>query len=97
MVCHQEDFCERCHRNTEPLSHSAGWVSGTTRHCMQCHFPLGAAGCSVCHKEAEHSAAIGSPHPPFGPVNPGCNFCHPIVPQPPHPNPGFECAICHER
>lgn len=98
MVCHQEDFCERCHSNTRPRSHrTAGWTAGPTLHCSQCHIPAGPVGCSVCHKEAEHETAIDSPHPPFGVVSPACNFCHPIVPQPPHSDPGVDCTVCHER
>jgi len=97
MVCHQEDFCERCHRNTEPRSHTAGWASGPTRHCSQCHFPAGAVGCSVCHKEADHPTAIDSPHPPFSGFI--CEECHPtpIGVFPPHQDPGIECTVCHDR
>ncbi|GAB4340257.1 MAG: hypothetical protein Kow0099_16100 [Candidatus Abyssubacteria bacterium] len=97
MVCHQEDFCSRCHRNTEPRSHSAGWATGPVRHCSQCHFPLAAAACSVCHEQAEHPSAIDSPHPPFNGFI--CEECHPTPAGifPPHQDPGFDCTICHER
>jgi hypothetical protein len=97
MACHQEDFCERCHREAEPLSHKGGWVSGPTRHCFECHFPISSTPCSTCHKEAPHPQAPASPHPPF--VGFDCAACHPggIPGRPPHPNPGVECTICHPR
>jgi hypothetical protein len=97
MACHQEDFCERCHEHAEPFSHHGGWVSGPTRHCFVCHFPISSVPCSTCHKAAPHATAPASPHPPF--VGFDCAECHPggIPGRPPHPNPGVLCTICHPR
>ncbi len=98
MVCHETDSCERCHDSTRPRSHrAAGWTSGSSLHCSQCHFPTGAVGCSVCHKETEHTTADDSPHPPF--TGFACAACHPgpIGIFPPHQDPGIDCAVCHER
>jgi hypothetical protein len=98
MSCHEEDFCDRCHDSTRPRSHkSAGWSSGPTQHCSQCHIPANAVGCSVCHKDSDHETATDSPHPPFeGFV---CEACHPSPAGvfPPHQDPGVSCTICHER
>jgi hypothetical protein len=106
-VCHQEDFCVRCHENTTPLSHAnlSLWVgvrSGRnirSRHCLNCHFPISMVNCTVCHTTPTHPSAIDSPHPPF--IG-NCTQvgCHPIgrVGEAPHPiPPGIQCTVCHMR
>lgn len=98
-VCHTTDFCVRCHEETAPRSHTAGWVTGPTRHCLDCHFPIRSAmGCAVCHKsEPQHETA---PDPPDW-HTPGmnCRLCHTPAgngaPPLTHPDPGTECTRCH--
>ena len=40
QVCHESDFCIRCHEDTPPRSHGPMWASGPNLHCAQCHFPI---------------------------------------------------------
>jgi len=100
-VCHQEDFCERCHTSTTPLSHTTSWggVNTINRHCLNCHFPVSTVSCTVCHPNPAHPSADDSPHPPFI-GNCSQSDCHPIgrAGEPPHPEPiGIQCTFCHNR
>lgn len=97
-VCHEEDSCLRCHQNTEPTSHRAGWGSPRNRHCVSCHFPEQNNRCTVCHESIEHPRAMPSPHVlAVYPEN--CALCHPGG-QPhraPHPqNSTVHCLVCHQ-
>lgn len=93
-TCHQTDFCDRCHRETAPRSHISSFGSPQDRHCVTCHFPLGAENCSVCHKSTpSHSQAL----PPPSDHTPGmnCRQCHGLTAPLPHPDKGDACQACH--
>ena len=94
-TCHQADSCERCHSQTAPLSHTAGWGSPTDRHCITCHFPLGAGtGCTTCHRGAP-SHALAAPMPPGHTPGMNCRQCHGHGAPLPHPDKGDLCTACH--
>jgi hypothetical protein len=101
QVCHTTDYCVRCHDETAPSSHRAGWVTGPTIHCIVCHFPITRRdqNCVVCHKEnPTHDTATDLP-PSHNPAM-NCRLCHNTTgaggaPRIPHPDNGTQCTICH--
>ena len=101
MVCHQTDYCVRCHQETAPMSHRGGWVTGPQRHCVECHFPIGRKdqSCGVCHKQnPEHPTAPDQPPSHVPGMN--CRACHSPpglggAPVTPHPDNGTSCERCH--
>ncbi len=94
FACHRTDFCERCHQNTQPLTHTAGWGSPMNRHCTACHYPLTESGCITCHKGTP-SHASAPPMPGWHDPAMNCRLCHGAGAPLPHPDPGTQCTVCH--
>lgn len=96
-TCHEEQFCIKCHRESKPVSHRAGWGEGLNSHCVNCHYPPERSGCAVCHEHIEHDSAMASPHN-LALFPPNCAQCHPggLPHQAPHPvNSSVHCTECH--
>ncbi len=98
-ACHRSDFCQRCHASTQPLSHTGSWGAASNQHCLNCHFPLAAAGaqqCAACHTGTP-SHTTATPTIPSN-ANHGsgavCRNCHIPVP---HADNGQACTACHSR
>ncbi len=93
-ACHTPDSCEVCHRETTPLSHGASWGGTLARHCVSCHQPLAANGCSVCHA-ATPSHALAAPKPDWHTPAMNCRQCHGLSAALPHVDNGDDCNACH--
>jgi len=94
-TCHQTDSCDRCHRDTAPRNHTAGWGSPLDRHCLTCHTPITSQeSCSVCHKGTP-SHALAAPMPPDHVPGMNCRQCHGLSAPLPHPDKGDSCEACH--
>jgi hypothetical protein len=93
-VCHRPDTCSRCHADTLPQSHTGSWGAPRDTHCLTCHFPLSANGCSICHTSTP-SHASATPMPSWH--NPGmnCRQCHGVTQPLPHVDDGSSCTMCH--
>jgi hypothetical protein len=95
-VCHQRDFCDRCHASTEPMNHVGAFGGTLSTHCLGCHFPLSAEeGCGVCHK-ATPSHLLAAPKPPDHVPGMNCLQCHGIQQPLPHVDKGDDCNTCHK-
>lgn len=97
-ACHEEQFCVKCHKETQPVSHRAGWGEHRNTHCVNCHYPEQRSGCAVCHENIEHESAMASPHA-LGLFPSNCSECHPggLPHQAPHLlNSTVHCAVCHQ-
>lgn len=98
MTCHQQgaDFCERCHAQTKPTNHLAGFGSPANLHCQSCHAPIdsaGGQGCAVCHNEnPSHDSAPPQPDTALHAGDPDCRTCHTPLR---HPDNGESCITCH--
>lgn len=94
-TCHQSDFCVSCHQSTAPRSHHGQWGAPKDKHCTNCHFPVAAENCSVCHQGTpSHDQA--KPTPPTM-VGTDCRSCHGQTPAAklPHVDNGDNCTYCH--
>ncbi|MEK6622765.1 MAG: hypothetical protein AABZ13_09815 [Planctomycetota bacterium] len=103
-VCHQEDFCVHCHTSTRPSNHTAVWGGKGTanRHCLNCHLPVPAFTCAICHTNTEHPSAPDTVHKNGDYSSQrGCTTCHDKGRgSSPHDNPrlvGVECKVCHKE
>ena len=97
-TCHEEEFCVKCHENTEPKSHRGGFGGSLNRHCVSCHFQPQNTSCTVCHEDIEHRTSGHSPHE-FGIFPSDCAECHPggLPNQAPHlMNNSVSCRVCHQ-
>jgi hypothetical protein len=101
MVCHETDFCARCHSETAPRSHHGQWARGRNLHCIQCHLPITSnPDCRVCHRtNPTHDTAL--PRPPGHPPGLNCRICHNAVggggvPPLRHVDNGQACLSCHQ-
>lgn len=94
--CHRQDFCERCHESSAPTSHRGSFASARATHCLQCHEPLGATTCNVCHNTTigHVTAAPRLPDDGVHPVAGECLVCHIHLT---HENNGDgpACRACH--
>jgi len=107
-VCHtDQEFCEHCHKTTEPRTHTAAFKGKPWLHCATCHIPLEEGNrCAVCHEGEPHANVRAEPPPPFlvqiGDIDLSepCLPCHPVADVPiPHPYntmDSTECIICHQ-
>jgi len=94
-ACHETATCERCHAEVLPLSHASGVWGGTrSTHCISCHLPLDAAGCSTCHRGTP-SHTLAPPKPAWHDAAMNCRGCHgagqPLL----HVDDGTNCNLCH--
>lgn len=99
FACHRgADFCERCHSQTQPVDHTALWGAPSNRHCLSCHFPIGAAGaqrCAACHAGTpSHNATPARPANGLHVPTANCRDCHTPLR---HPDNGMNCIVCHTR
>lgn len=97
-VCHEEDSCIKCHKNTEPRSHRGSFSAPKNNHCVSCHVPV-ENSCIMCHESIEHRTANRTPHDAGGGYTGNCAACHPggIAGTAPHLiNPTVGCLACHE-
>ena len=96
-TCHQVDFCASCHRETAPRSHRAQWGEPVDKHCLNCHFPVSAERCSVCHQDGTPSHAQAHPKPavPVHTAGSNCRGCHGVTVRLPHVDSGDDCNACH--
>jgi hypothetical protein len=98
MTCHRgDDFCQRCHSQTQPLDHTAAWGTPSNLHCQSCHFPItsaGGRGCAVCHTAGTPSHNKTPPKPSNALHGPSadCRSCHTPLR---HPDNGMACNACH--
>ncbi len=93
LVCHKQQFCVRCHQNAKPISHRGTFARGPQSHCIACHEPLNATGCSTCHKNTR--GHLSAPRLPAGPPHAGatdCRTCHSVLR---HYDDGLSCRRCH--
>lgn len=90
-VCHERDYCQECHLEKEPRSHTFLWKTRThgrlsmidRSSCMTCHRT---DFCVACHSETRptsHRGGYGNPQ------NTHCQTCH-------LPLSTSGCAICHK-
>lgn len=98
-VCHQgADFCERCHSQTPPQDHVAGWGTPSNLHCVTCHLPVqsvGAQTCATCHSATpSHDQAPRRPSNGLHLATAPCLDCHTSMR---HPNNGTSCITCHTQ
>lgn len=93
-TCHRTDFCERCHQETQPLSHRGGFGSPQNRHCATCHFPAQQEGCTTCHK-GPSSHLLATPIPSWHVPSMNCRLCHGKGAPLPHFDSGDSCTLCH--
>ena len=97
-VCHEEESCVKCHKNTQPRSHRASFSAPRNNHCVSCHVPA-ETSCTICHESIEHRSAIRTPHDAGGGYAGNCAACHPggIAGTAPHQiNETVGCLACHE-
>ena len=89
-ACHQQAFCDDCHRSEKPRDHTAMFrnrghgfsAEGDRRRCAACHEP---DSCEACHQQSEprsHTAAFKK--------RGHCRSCHE---QSTHR--GSRCKVCH--
>ncbi len=93
-ACHRSDSCDRCHSETLPASHTGQWGAPLATHCLACHFPLSAEGCSTCHAGSP-SHSLGAPKPPDHNAAMNCRQCHGLTAPLPHVDNGSNCNLCH--
>lgn len=93
-VCHTQDSCQQCHEVTRPRSHRGGFGSPQERHCVGCHLPLQATGCTVCHRSTP-SHDLATPLPADHVPSMNCRLCHGNGVALPHPDGGHVCTACH--
>ena len=97
-VCHEEDSCMKCHKETQPRSHRASFASPRNNHCVECHVPA-ETSCTICHETIEHRSAPRSPHDEGGGFPGNCAECHPggLAGTAPHRiNVTADCRTCHQ-
>jgi hypothetical protein len=100
MVCHQEDFCIRCHSETKPSDHVAMYGSPQNAHCNFCHLPPSSVdNCNECHADTPFEVNHIYPAPSDVAHSPSsllCTDCHRVGEQLKHPITSEEgCRICH--
>ncbi|MBL8861125.1 MAG: cytochrome c3 family protein [Planctomycetes bacterium] len=96
-TCHRPDTCIQCHAEVQPRSHVGNFGSPRNTHCLSCHEPLQAAGCSACHSGTP-SHALAQPKPPGHTPAMNCRQCHlpgGVQPPMPHVDDGSNCNRCH--
>jgi len=93
-VCHREAFCVHCHNTVEPLSHKGQFDRGQQYHCYNCHLPLSANRCAVCHRQTAGHGSLPKPSDAthLGATANSCRVCHAPVP---HADNGMSCLACH--
>jgi hypothetical protein len=95
VTCHDSDSCQRCHEETRPVSHVGSWGAPKDRHCLECHEPLRATSCGVCH-EGTPSHDQATPLPPDHSLGMDCRACHGHGQPLPHVDNGQPCTSCHQ-
>lgn len=96
LTCHTSEYCTTCHLGTKPINHIASWRSTANRHCTNCHLPLSANSCSVCHLQAPHRTAPRWTLRAFHVSGVNCRACHGTGGGPfNHIDNGDNCEICH--
>jgi len=93
-ACHEPDSCERCHAEAKPRNHTPSFGSPTDGHCLVCHQPLRAEGCSACHADTP-SHRMAPPKPPSHYPGMDCRACHGVGQSLPHVDNGDDCNSCH--
>jgi hypothetical protein len=93
-ACHESFSCDRCHEDVLPLNHTGMWGSPKDTHCLTCHFPLAASGCSTCHLGTP-SHALAPPKPSWHNAAMNCRMCHIATLPLSHVDDGTNCNFCH--
>jgi hypothetical protein len=93
-VCHDQTTCVACHSLVEPISHRGQFDQGQQLHCLQCHLPLQANRCYVCHRQIFGHNSLPRPADAthLGATANSCRICHAPAP---HADNGMDCTICH--